>query len=239
MARRLFFVEEVHSGRAEIKGDEAGHLTRVLRVEKGHRYEISDNQQLYLAEVEVARKEHVVFQVLEKLPPRPLPVRVHLLAALIKFDHFEWMLEKATELGVERVTPIAATRSEHGLDKAAFKRSERWRKILKESAQQCRRAHLPALGPVASWKHVPAVEEGLRLLLDEAPGTSPLLRALPTPRLASDCVQLLVGPEGGWTDDERAAFGAAGWQAVSLGPLVLRAETAAISGLSIIGAAWL
>jgi len=210
----------------------------VLRVEKGHRYEISDNRQLYLAEVEVARKEHVVFQVLEKLPPRPLPVRLHLLAALIKFDHFEWMLEKATELGVERVTPVVATRSEHGLDKAAFKRAERWRKILKESAQQCRRSHLPELAPLAQWKQVPALD-GPRLLLEEEPGAPPLLKALPAERRAEDIVQLLVGPEGGWTDDERTALRAAGWQPVSLGPAVLRAETAAVAGLAIIGAAWL
>ncbi len=238
MARRLFFVEGVHSGRAEIKGDEAGHLTRVLRVEKGHRYEISDNHQLYLAEVEAARKEQVVFQVLEKLPARPLPVRLHLLAALIKFDHFEWMIEKATELGVERITPVVATRSEHGLDKAALKRSERWRKILKESAQQCRREHLPELGAVAAWKHVP-VEDGLRLLLDEDAGARPVLQALPTARQAGDCVQLLVGPEGGWTEEERAAICGAGWQPVSLGGSILRAETAAIAGLAVIGAAWL
>lgn len=222
-----------------MRGEEAGHLTRVLRVEKGHRYEISDNRQLYLAEVEVARKEQVVFQVLEKLPARPLQVRLHLLAALIKFDHFEWMLEKATELGVEKVTPVIATRSEHGLDKAAFKRAERWRKILKESAQQCRRAHLPELGPLAQWKQVPVGESDVRLLLDEEPGAPPLGKALPVERRAEDCVHLLVGPEGGWTDEERTAIRGAGWQAVSLGPAVLRAETAAIAGLAIVGAAWL
>src|ERR1700691_1492693 len=101
--RRRFFVDEVRNGQAEISGDDARHLTRVLRVEPGQRYEISDNRNVYLAEIETARKEHVVFRTMEKLPaPAPSPSLV-LCAALIKFDRFEWMLEKATELGVSEI----------------------------------------------------------------------------------------------------------------------------------------
>src|SRR5689334_23653345 len=97
--RRRFFVDEVRNGGAEVSGDDAAHLTRVLRVEAGQRYEISDNRQLYLAEIETARKERVVFRTLEKLPVIEPPVRTILIAAIFKFDHFEWMIEKATELG--------------------------------------------------------------------------------------------------------------------------------------------
>ncbi|MBI3210551.1 MAG: RsmE family RNA methyltransferase, partial [Candidatus Solibacter usitatus] len=105
MARRLFFVDQVRNGSAEIGGEDASHLVKVLRVEPGQRYEISDNRQLYLAEVESARKSSVEFRVVEKLPMRDAPVRIHLHMAIIKFDHFEWVLEKATELDVERITP--------------------------------------------------------------------------------------------------------------------------------------
>src|SRR5712691_2139708 len=93
--RRRFFVDQVRNGRAQIEGDDARHLTRVLRVEPGQRYEISDNRNVYLAEVETARKEHVVFQAIEKLAEPPETVRLVLCAALIKFDRFEWMIEKA------------------------------------------------------------------------------------------------------------------------------------------------
>src|SRR4030081_600594 len=113
--RRRFFVEEIRNGHAEIGGEDARHLTRVLRVEAGQRYELSDNREVYLAEVEHARKEQVVFRALEKVAAEAAVVRLHLYPALIKFDHFEWMLEKATELGVEIVTPVLAARSEHGL----------------------------------------------------------------------------------------------------------------------------
>src|SRR5208283_4353924 len=126
--RRRFFVDQVRNGQAEINGDDARHLTRVLRVEPGQRYEISDNRNVYLAEIETARKEHVVFRTLEKLDAPALPLRIALCAALIKFDHFEWMIEKATELGVAEIVPVEAVRSERGLERAAGKRMERWRR---------------------------------------------------------------------------------------------------------------
>ncbi|MFN7932469.1 MAG: RsmE family RNA methyltransferase [Bryobacteraceae bacterium] len=236
MARRLFFVDEIHSGAAEIHGDDAMHLTRVLRVEVGHRYEISDNRQLYLAEVEEARKQHVVFRVLEKLETRPAPVRMHLFAALIKFDHFEWTLEKATELGVARITPVLSERVEKGLDKATGKRMERWLRILKESAQQSRRWWLPEMDEPVKFSRL-LLEDGLRLVLEESVAPA-LLSVLPEARSPEDEVKLLVGPEGGWADHERVELTEAGWKAVSLGPTVLRAETAAAAGLAVVSAAW-
>src|SRR5581483_2129386 len=110
--RRRFFVDEVRNGHAEIEGEDARHLTRVLRVEVGQKYEISDNRNVYLAEIETARKEHVVFRTIEKLPAPAAGPRVILCAALIKFDHFEWMVEKATELGVSEIVPVQTTRTE-------------------------------------------------------------------------------------------------------------------------------
>src|SRR5258708_34452923 len=117
--RRRFFVDQVRNGRAEISGADAQHLTRVLRVETGQQYEISDNRAVYLAKVESARKERVVFQTVSRLDASEPPVNLILCASLIKFDHFEWMIEKATELGVARVIPVIASRTERGLEKAA------------------------------------------------------------------------------------------------------------------------
>src|ERR1700675_1417967 len=101
--RRRFFVDQVRNGRAEISGDDAQHLTRVLRVEAGEKYEISDNRNVYLAEVESARKRHGVFQTISKMEAPEPPVQLILCASIVKFDHFEWMIEKVTELGVARI----------------------------------------------------------------------------------------------------------------------------------------
>jgi 16S rRNA (uracil1498-N3)-methyltransferase len=236
--RRRFFVDQVRNGHAEINGEDARHLTRVLRVEAGQRYEISDNHSVYLAEIETSRKEQVVFRTLEKLPALEMTPTLVLAAALIKFDHFEWMIEKATELGVARIVPFAAARSEHGLERAAHKRVERWRRIALEASQQSRRAFLPAVDDPLDFDDAAGLTATHRFVLDEKPGTPPLAGALPRERAGFDTVAILVGPEGGWTDDERDHFVDASWTPVSLGQLVLRAETAAIAALAILGSAW-
>ena len=230
--RRRFFVDEVRNGQAEINGEDARHLTRVLRVEPGQRYEISDNRNVYLAEIETARKERVVFRTLEKLEAPPLPLRIVLCAALIKFDRFEWMIEKATELGVAEIVPVETILSERGLERAAHKRVERWRRIAVEASQQSRRANLPEVHEPASFKDALSWEANYRYALDENPGGTSLART----HSATDTIALLIGPEGGWTEEERAAFTESGWTRVSLGPLILRAETAAIAALAVVAA---
>ena len=160
-----------------------------------------------------------------------------MLASLIKFEHFEWLIEKATELGVEQVIPVEAERSEKGLAAAAQKRVVRWRRIAREASEQSRRAKLPLIEPSVSLAEALRDQADYRYVLEEA-DAPPILSVLPEACLAGDRVALLVGPEGGWTDRERAEIGAAGWVATSLGDGILRAETASIAGLSIINAAW-
>jgi 16S rRNA (uracil1498-N3)-methyltransferase len=236
--RRRFFVDQVRTGQAILNGEDARHLTRVLRVEAGQRYEISDNRDVYLAEIEAAHKERVVFRTLEKLEAPATGVRLILCAALVKFDRFEWMIEKATELGVAEIVPFEAARSERGLERAAQKRVERWRRIALEASQQSRRAHLPEVREPVGFETVVGESAQYRYALDEEPGGAMMASATPAERRADDSVALLIGPEGGWTEPERAAFAAAGWTRVSLGPLILRSETAALAGLAVLAAAW-
>ena len=238
MARRRFFVPEIRRGLAELTGRDAEHLVRVLRAEPGQVYELSDNHQLYLAEIEVARKSLVSFRVLEKLDI-PVPgVQVSLLAALVKFERFEWLVEKATELGVSVIQPIESVRTERGLAQAALKRLSRWEKVALEASQQSRRAHLPRFQPPFRLAKSLQVEANVRLLLDENPAARPILDSLPGERSSANHVALLVGPEGGWTEEERAQAVEAGWTSCSLGPGILRAETAALAGLAVIQAFW-
>jgi len=240
MARRRFLVEQVQDTTAEIRGREAHHLARVLRAAPGQQYEISDGAHVYLAEIIEVEKDRIGFRLIQPLEAPATPVNLTILAALIKFDRFEWLIEKATELGAAAIVPVNAARSETGLMKAAVKRAERWRRIAHESSQQARRARPPAIGdPQELGVAVPALS-GDGYFLDEKPGGPPLLMALPPPatRLGSDSITLATGPEGGWTESERAAATAAGWKPVSLGPLVLRAETAAITAAGLLIHAW-
>jgi 16S rRNA (uracil1498-N3)-methyltransferase len=231
MARRLFFVPDVRRDEAELTGDAAQHLVRVLRVEAGQQFEISDNRHRYLATVTTARKSSVVFQVTERLPDAPPVPDVALLASLFKFDHFEWLLEKAAELNVARIVPVIAERSERGLEQAAPKRKERWERILLEASQQCRRATLPVLADPVKLKEALQTEASHRILLDEMRQGPPLAGLK---LQASDSVALLLGPEGGWADREREAALEGGWSPRSLGPNVLRAETAGMAALATI-----
>ncbi|MFN0102574.1 MAG: RsmE family RNA methyltransferase [Bryobacteraceae bacterium] len=229
MARRLFFVPEVRRDEAELTGDAAQHLVRVLRVEEGQQFEISDNRHLYLATVTTARKSSVVFKVTERLPDlAPIP-DVTLLASLFKFDHFEWLLEKATELNVARIVPVIAERSERGLERAAPKRKERWERILLEASQQCRRMTLPVIRETLKFPAALTMEATHRILLDELRQGPPLARLAVN---TGESVALLLGPEGGWTEKERESALEARWMARSVGPNVLRAETAGMAALA-------
>jgi 16S rRNA (uracil1498-N3)-methyltransferase len=239
MARRRFFVDRILDGQAVLAGDDARHLAKVLRAQIGQRYELSDNRSVHLAEIVEIARDRVRFRILEPVES-PLPsFRVTLLASLIRFDRFEWMVEKATELGVDAILPLHAARSEAGLLEAARKRVARWRKLARESSQQARRTTLPEILPPAALEGVAAQRFTYRYALEEKPGAANLWRALPPPELrrAGDAVALLVGPEGGWTEPERLLL-AASWTPVSLGPLILRAETAAVAALAIVTNLW-
>ena len=174
------------------------------------------------------------FRVLEQLPPGPALPRLSIFAALIKFDRFEWLVEKATELGVARIVPVETARSEAGLLSAAPKRSERWRKVAREGEQQGRRVAGLEIGEAVKLSAVTFT--GWRARLEEQPGCLRLWQALEAAKPID--MGILLGPEGGWTDTERERLDAAGWQPVTLGPTILRAETAGIAAAALAGHWW-
>ncbi|MCU1326513.1 MAG: hypothetical protein JWN34_1883 [Bryobacterales bacterium] len=232
MARRRFFVDQVRDGKARIEGENAQHLTRVLRVEAGQIFEISDSSRVWLAEIETARKALVEFNILEELPTGPELPQVTLYLAIIKFDKFEWAVEKATELGVAAIVPVEANRTDQGLFEGSKKRAERWRRIAREGSEQSRRLKAPLVTDPIRFAAALSGPAELRVWLDEQPGAKPLIEvAMASPPVST---ALLIGPEGGWTPAERAQMDAAGWQGASLGPPVLRAETAVCAALAVI-----
>jgi len=234
--RRRFFVEHFTGTTAVIEGDTAHHLGHVLRAQSGQLYELSDGSAAWLARIESVARNRVEFALLDQLPTPQSAPEITLLLAVIKFDAFEWAIEKATELGVHKIVPLAAARSEKGLLAAAAKRSQRWQKILLESSQQSRRLRIPQLDGLAKPSQSFAAQSAnFRLMLSERSDAPTIRSTLPVAIPAqSRSAALAIGPEGGWTDDELAAARASGFQEASLGQLILRTETAVISALSIL-----
>lgn len=214
-----------------LEGEAAHHLGHVLRAAPGQLYELSDGASVWLGRIEVANKEQIEFSLVEPIPVRTSSLDKTLLLAVVKFDAFEWALEKATELGVNRVVPLSAARSEKGLLVAAEKRAERWRKIVLEASQQSRRVRLPFVEGVKSPREAFATARAdVKLMLSER-GDALSLRKLLDGRMA-DTAALAIGPEGGWTEEEFALAGNAGFEAASLGNLILRTETAVTACLA-------
>lgn len=251
--RRRFFVSQMMGDRAFMSDEAAHHLGRVLRAEKGQLYELSDGVRVRLARIESVTRDRVEFVLLDEVPAEPPQVETTLLLSIVKFDAFEWAIEKATELGVSRIVPLAASRSEKALVAAAAKRAARWKKILLEASQQSRRLRLPVLEGAARPAEAFAKAGGLRILLSERPDAPGLKNVLAESdsRAAAKATQglgpggqdgsqhatpprltLAIGPEGGWTDAELEAARKAGFREASMGKLILRAETAVITALA-------
>ncbi len=230
--RRRFFVEQFSGRTAVIDGDTAHHLGRVLRAQAGQLYELSDGIAVWLGRIESVARDRIQFALLEEIPAHPPAVDIILLLSIVKFDAFEWAIEKATELGVGMIVPVAASRSEKALLAAAGKRLDRWEKILAEASQQSRRVRVPAISSPLRLREAfnEAYPLGAKVILSER-SNAPALREVLSAVTVSQAT-LAIGPEGGWTDEELTSAGAAGFREASLGKLILRTETAVVAALA-------
>jgi 16S rRNA (uracil1498-N3)-methyltransferase len=229
--RRRFFVEQFTGQTAVIDGEAAHHLGRVLRARQGQLYELSDGEKVWLGRIAAVSRDRVEFAVVEEIPSHPPVVDVTLLLSVVKFDAFEWALEKATEVGVSTIVPLAAARSEKALLAAAAKRADRWKKILVEASQQSRRVRVPVLAALARPEQsFDAHRVGACVMLSERGDAPPLHEVLAGQAEARAVVA--IGPEGGWTGEELDFAMRSGFREASLGKLILRTETAVVVALA-------
>ena len=232
---------------AVLQGDQAQHLIRVLRAQPGMEFDVVAGGRVWLARIASIENDTVSFALLNELETTAsLPITLAL--SVFKFDRMEWAIEKAVELGCTRIVPLLAERTEKHLAQAALKRTDRWRRLALEAAKQSRRSDLPEIGdPVklpdflgSVHTDSPHAAAPLRILLAETEEDQSLIRILEGSRAASSQVlgemAIAVGPEGGWTAAELTLFRNRAWHSASLGPRILRAETAAIAALAIAGA---
>jgi 16S rRNA (uracil1498-N3)-methyltransferase len=231
MTRRRWIADEVSGDRAFLLGKNAEHLARVLRARVGQQFEISTPAGVRMGEIVEIEPERVVFSTrdLPRSDVRPAISQIHLYLAIFKFDRFEWAVEKCTELGASSIVPVIAARTDAYLASAARKRVERWRRIAHEAAQQSRRDAVPQVADPEKIEAAISNASGKRVVLAE---TEREHRLADLVEHASK-VSLAVGPEGGWTESELASFAQNQWMSASLGSMILRAETAAITALAI------
>jgi len=230
MTRRRWIANEHSGDTAALTGANAAHLARVLRARVGQQFDISLGDHIRRGTITAISESKVEFSLAEELPAQAV-VPISLYLAVFKFDRLEWAIEKCTELGIAKIVPVIARRTEPHLAASAAKRVDRWRRIALESAQQSRRIAPPEIADPIKLKQ--ALEaNGQRIVLAETEHQT-MLRDLLEGNEESREVSLAIGPEGGWGDDELAQFDQSGWQRASLGPTILRAETAAISAVAI------
>ena len=238
MTRRRWIAERWDEATATLTGAQAEHMARVLRAQPGMEADVVAGGHVFHAEVAAVGPHEVRFNLIAELEADPaLPIT--LVMSVFKFEHMEWGIEKATELGVAAIVPVIARRTDKHLAQAAEKRVERWRRIAHEAAKQSRRSDVPEIYvPEPLVARVRATSAATRMVLAEQERSTTLRAAVEEAMAAAEnqmpALELAFGPEGGWAPEEEALFDANGWRAASLGPRILRAETAAIAALAVV-----
>ena len=247
-----FFVEtaiEAVGQKVTLSKEESVHATRVLRLKPGETVQLLDGEALYAGEIEMASEQGVSVSVNERLPSVEPSVRVTLFQGLPKADKLEWIIQKATELGVWEVVPMEMARCVAKADRAEKreKKRERYQRISLEAAKQSGRAHVPNIKEPKSFGSVcqelekspscfdavfVAWEEEQALSFSKAVQAWQKTMAEPLERVA-----LVIGPEGGISPEECVQLKKGGAISVTLGKRILRTETAGLCALSVLWAA--
>lgn len=243
-SRFLVRQKNLHPPYARLDGEEHHHLSRVLRVRPGQKVWLMDEKgSSFRAEVVEVNRRQTRLLVLEREETSTSKIRLILAQALIRSRNMELIIQKATELGVRAVVPVDASRSVLRLEGREGARLERWRKIAREAAKQSRRTDVPLVHvPQSFSEFLESRDEPKRFFLSEEGGTPfrdiLINNSLEAGAQGNTGVILLVGPEGGWSEEEQQQAREQGFSAVSLGKRILRSETAAIAALATIQIFW-
>lgn len=242
---RRFFVEDIRGkeGLIFLTGKEANHIRNVLRMKRGDTLILMDGKGHHVeTRIEELHHKGVLVKIIRNLPtPDPSPIEIHLAQALIKSRPMDSLIQKATELGVDSITPFSSERTAVRMnDENLSRRIVHWEEIMKAACKQSGRPYLPTLSPALAFEALienALPKDMLKVLLWEAEKEADLKGLLRSvgqlPRIVA-----IVGPEGGFTPREIHIARGAGFRIVSLGSRILRSETAAITLISIIQYEW-
>jgi 16S rRNA (uracil1498-N3)-methyltransferase len=236
MTRRRWIADEVSGNRAALTGEHADHLIRILRARVGQEFDIATGPAVRRGRIAAIANQRVEFDLGEELAAA-VTARITLALAVFKFDRMEWAIEKCTELGVSRIVPVIARRTDAHLAAASAKRVERWQRLALQASEQSRRAGPPEIAAPLKVSDATVLPGALRIVLAESE-QQPLRDVLESDAFETHSresqITLAIGPEGGWAEDELELFHVARWVSASLGSTILRAETAAVAATAIV-----
>lgn len=219
---------------------ESAHVARVLRMQPGDAVQLLAAEKLYTGELSAVDAAQTMVRVLEELPSPEASIRITLVQGLAKADKLEWIIQKATELGVWDVMPVEMERSMTRLDGKEAKKHERWNRIALEAAKQSGRAHVPQVRLSCRWKDalkaLESAEYDAVFIAWEEEGENRLseaVRKMLIQKPETGAIALVIGPEGGITPTEVERLQAFGGQCVTLGKRILRTETAGLCALAV------
>lgn len=233
--QRFYVAQPLCLGEHQLPEQTAHYMARVLRLDVGAQVQVFDGSgDEFLANLTQVGKKTVVVQLTEKIAGLPeSPLKIHLGQGLSKGERMDWAIQKATELGATEITPLITEHSEVRLNKErAEKRLEHWQQVAISACEQSGRSRVPVIHPIqkiTTWAENLTAE--LKLVLH--PQAQPFAQYAAPHNLA-----LLIGPEGGLSTAEVEQALSQGFQAVSLGPRVLRTETAPIAALAVAQHLW-
>jgi len=240
MKTRLFVSRDLINGaEAVLEGDRARYLGRVLRLRIGDEIAVFDGSgREWSATIPAMSKSTATVALGERLESATeSPLRIHLVQGISRGERMDYVVQKATELGVTRITPVL---TDYGVvrldDTRAAKRREHWEGVAASACEQCGRRRPPLIDtplPLKNWFGAKPAGADVDLVL--APGARTPLARVPAPQTKA-C--MLIGPEGGFSPTEYEDADVAGFEAVSLGPRILRTETAAAAALAVMQANW-
>ena len=242
MARFFVPKKNLRDNRWHIDGQELVHLRKVLRLAPGDPITVFDDSGWeHEAVIRALGAQQGELEILRSYQPeRESPLQITLAVALTKGEKMDFIVEKATELGVQTIIPFVSSYSIPRLDESKIvKRGERWQKIALSAAKQCGRTHMPEISPMFEYRKLldDAPPQTLKLIFWEKEHQRSLYQ-IREQRGDVEAVLIVIGPEGGFTAEEAKMAQRQGFEPVELGRRILRAETAAVTATALVQFLW-
>lgn len=230
-----YFNDKIDNNIVTLNQDDSYHIKKVMRMKLGEKIEVVSNKICYIAEITSLDTDNVHARIIEKKEENPeMNIKVSLVQSLVKEQKMDFIIQKATELGVSEIIPYEATRSIIKTNGKEDKKIDRWQKIAKEASEQSKRVEIPKIKPILSLDELIQLDNYDVKILCTVRENSKNIKNILSNVKTNDTMLIVVGPEGGFTEQEEEKMIENGFVTVSLGNTVLRTETVALFVMSVI-----